>query len=228
MRHCLAGALILCFATSVGASDMNIRLAQNQAIAPAQRQTINMTELAVGDHWTYDVKDEISGATMPTRKMTVTDIANGQVATRYDFPQTGRSSVVLYDKSWNILRDGANRFSPNSGTGFQLPIKLDAQWKTSADEINSAGNSWKISVNGRVTGQESVTTKAGTFQAYVIETTQVVRNPKDPTANVVFSTRTWFNPDINHWVRVNTIRRQNGLIVSNNTAELIEYGRKTQ
>ncbi|MGB8633211.1 MAG: hypothetical protein WCD69_28200, partial [Xanthobacteraceae bacterium] len=79
-----------------------------------------------------------------------------------------------------------------------------------------------------VTGQESVTTKAGAFQTYVIEIAQVVRNTKDPTMNIAISTRTWFDPEINHWVKQNTIRRQNGLIVSNNTAELIEYGRKIQ
>lgn len=228
MRRCLTGVLILCCATSVDASGMNLRLAQNQAPAPAQRQSVNMTEVTVGDHWTYDVKDEISGAPLPARKITVTDIANGQGATRFDFAQTGRSSIVIFDKSWNILRDGTNRYSPNSGTGIQFPIKLDAQWKTSTDEITSTGNAWKISVNGRVTGQESVTTKAGAFQTYVIEIAQVVRNTKDPAMNIAISTRTWFDPEINHWVKQNTIRRQNGLIVSNNTAELIEYGRKIQ
>ncbi|MFY9841412.1 MAG: hypothetical protein WAK55_34060 [Xanthobacteraceae bacterium] len=77
---------------------MNLRLAQNQAPAPAQRQSVNMTEVTVGDHWTYDVKDEISGAPLPARKITVTDIANGQGATRFDFAQTGRSSITGLSK----------------------------------------------------------------------------------------------------------------------------------
>jgi hypothetical protein len=126
------------------------------------------------------------------------------------------------------LRDGNFRYSPNDGTGVQSPLALNAQWKAVSDETNSAnGNVWKITVNARVTSQESVTTKAGTFQTYVIEETQAVRNVKNPTASVQVSIRIWFSPDVNHWVRRNVVRRERNLIVRNETVELVEYGRKS-
>jgi hypothetical protein len=109
-------------------------------------------------------------------------MSNGQIATRLDDAKTGRSWTIIYDKSWNILRDGPNRYSPNSGTGFQFPLKLNAQWKASVDEVDgSSGSIWKISVNARIAGQENVTTKAGTFPTYIVETTQLVRDLKSPT-----------------------------------------------
>jgi hypothetical protein len=231
MRDCLAGIIfLLCLASAFADDTSTKRIAQNEGTsvqAGKPVQVANMSEVAVGDHWTYEVRDEIAGKVIVTRKVIVTDISGNQVATRVDVVNGERSGSILYDKSWNILRSGANRYSPNDGTGVQSPLKLNAEWKVAADEINgSNGNTWKITVTSRVTGQESVTTKAGTFQTYTIETTQAVRNTKDPTGSSQFTIRTWFSPEINHWVKRNTIGRQRGLIVRNDTVELMEYGRK--
>jgi uncharacterized protein DUF3108 len=234
MLRCVAGAILFFNVASACADDMSAtRIVENtdapaadQAAKPAQ--PVNMTEVAVGDHWTYDVRDEIAGAITLTRKYTVSDVSGGQIATRVEVVNnSGRSGSIVYDKSWNILRDGANRYSPNSGTGIALPLKLNSEWKAAADEINgNNGNTWKIAVSSRVTGQESVTTKAGTFDTYAIETTQAVRNTKNPSANAQIMIRTWFAPDVNHWVRRNFVRRVGGLIVGSETLELVEYGRK--
>jgi hypothetical protein len=229
-RHVAAGLVALFCAASAAASENNAaRLAQNEPAIPGASQNTTMVRVAVGDHWTYDVRDEIAGAVILTRKYIVTDISGGQIATRVDVVNNSRQSgSIVYDKSWNILRDGANRYSPNSGTGIQSPLKLNAEWKAAADEINgNNGNTWKIAVNSRVTGQESVTTKAGTFDTYAIETTQAIRNTKNPADNAQITIRTWFAPDVNHWVRRNFVRRVGGLIVGNETMELVEYGHKS-
>jgi len=234
MRGGLAGLIFFLSVASALGDDAGInRIAQNepasqdavQAGKPAQRSS--MADLAVGDHWTYDVKDEIAGTIVLTRKFVVTDISGGQIATRVDVVNSQQSGSIVYDGHWNILRDGANRYSPNSGTGIQSPLKLNSEWKTTADEVNgNNGNVWKIAVSSRVTGQESVTTKAGTFDTYTIETTQAIRNTKNPSGSSQIMIRTWFSPQVNHWVRRNFLRRVGGLIVSNETIELVEYGRK--
>jgi hypothetical protein len=226
----LAAILVALFSiASADANDMRTgRLAENESASPEPMQIASMWDITVGDHWTYDLKDEIADEVIQTRKVIVTDMANNQIATRLDDAKTGQSWTIIYDRSWNILRDGSNRYSPNSGTGFQFPLKLNAQWRASVDEVSgSSGDIWKISVNARVTSQENITTKAGTFATYIIETTQLVRNVKSPTQKSQISTRTWFSPDINHWVRRSFIRRENGLIIRNQTFELVEYGRKS-
>ena len=227
-RSLIAAGIVLVYAASAHAGGIGAtRIAQSEAPVRSSTQTPNMADVAIGDHWTYNFKDEITGVVTATRKFIVTDVANGQVATRFDVAQTGRTGTVLFDKSWNVLREGGSRYSPNSGTGVQLPLSVNSQWKTSADEImENNGNAWKISVSSRVTGQETVTTKAGTFPTFVIETTQIFRNAKSPTKKWETSTHTWFNPEINHWVKRNVVRREDGLVVGNNTLELVEYGRK--
>jgi hypothetical protein len=229
MRRLLIAALIAVVRTvSANAGDMSVvHLAEDDLVPPGAMQIVSIGQVAVGDYWTYELKDEFSGAVIQRRKVIVTEVSNSEIATRLHDTKTGQSRGIVYDRSWNIVHDWPNRYSPNSGTGFQLPLKLNAQWEASVDEVNrNTGEIWEISVDSRVTSQENVTTKAGTFATYRIETTQIVRHLQNPTEKSEISTRTWFCPDINHWVRRNFVRRENGLVSRNQTFELIDYGRK--
>src|SRR5690242_9302801 len=170
-------------APSALASDLSReRDAQNQGVSTAAVRPTSMSELAVGDHWTYELKDEIGGKVVSTRKVIVTDISDNQVATRVDAVNTDESSIVIYDKAWNVFREGAHRYSPNDGTGIRSPLMLNAEWRATVtlDEVYTENErAWIINVYSRVTGQETIATKAGTFQAYVVETTQAIRSTKD-------------------------------------------------
>ena len=230
MRRYLIAALIAVVRTaSASAGNMSVvHLAEDDLTPPGAMQIASMGRVAVGDYWTYELKDEFSGAVIQTRKVIVTEVSNSDIATRLHDTKTGQSRGIVYDRSWNIVHDWPNRYSPNSGTGFRLPLKLNAQWEASVEEVNrNTGEIWKISVHSRVTHLENVTTKAGTFATYRIETTQIVRDVQNPTEKSEISTRTWFSPDINHWARRNFVRREDGLIIRNQTYELLEYGRNS-
>jgi hypothetical protein len=222
MRRHLIAALIAVF--TIWAS---IHLAEDDSARPGVMQIASMGEVAIGDYWIYELKDELSGAIIQTRKVIVTEVSNSEIGTWLYDTKTGQSRDIVYDRSWNIVHDWPNRYSPNSGTGFQFPLKLNGKWEASVNEVNrNTEEIWKISVASRVTGQENVTTKAGTFPTYRIDTTQIVRDVQNPTEKSEISTRTWFCPDINHWVRRNFVRREDGLIIRNQTYELVQYGRK--
>jgi hypothetical protein len=182
---------------------------------------------SVGDHWTYEVKDEISNALMQTRAVVITDLSKGTIATRFDVLKTGQFGTILYDSSWNIVTDSVWKYSPNDGTGVQLPLTPGTRWKFSTDAANStSGTTWKRVGNARVTGQEAVTTKAGKFDTSIIETNFSMQSTKDPSRKSETSIRTWFSTDIDHWVKRNTTVRENGRLFQNITVELTQYGRK--
>src|SRR5690349_23097702 len=123
------------------------------ALAQAGARLTNMSDISVGDHWTYEIRDEIEGKVSEIQKVTVTDVANNEVATRLDVVNTDRYKSVIYDKSWNILREGPNRYSPSSGTGIRSPLALNAEWQAKVDEVSGDGFAWIINVNSRVTGE---------------------------------------------------------------------------
>jgi hypothetical protein len=70
MARWLAGVVLFSFIVPALASAVSgNRLAQNegsssgsvQAANPGPVQPTNMSQVAVGDHWTYELKDEITG-----------------------------------------------------------------------------------------------------------------------------------------------------------------------
>lgn len=144
--------------------------------AECVRYSPGVTKALVGDHWTYEVKDEISGAIKFTRTDMVTDISNNEIAVRVDFADPGRTSNIIYDRSWNILRSDPFKYSPNDGTGVQLPLTTGSQWKFAIDVVNSRnGLTFRRVGNSRVTGQESITTKAGSFNTSLSKQTTPAR-----------------------------------------------------
>jgi len=182
---------------------------------------------APGDHWSYEVKDEISGEIKETRTFTVTDISKNEIAVRGDSNRRTDFSDVIYDQSWNVVRGPIFKFSPNDGSGIKIPLTLDSQWKSSINATNiNNGQVWKRTNISKVTGQEKVTTKAGTFDAFVIETNTVIKNVVDPTLGQEVTFHTWYSPDVNHWIKRAFVVRQNGRVFQSETMELTAYGRK--
>jgi hypothetical protein len=222
-------AIVLCLASASAQSDKDVNRRTNSVAetAAATQPEVEMRDPAPGDHWTYEVKDEILGTIKRTRMDIITDISKNEIAVRVDFSDKNFPGSIVYDNSWNLKRDPPFKYSPNDGTGVQFPLKLGTEWKFAIDTVNSNnGLTFKRTGKSRVVAQESVTTKAGTFDTFVIETDFTGKNTQDPTNITQVSMRTWFNADVNHWIRRNFVARRSGHVTQNNVLELIEYGRK--
>lgn len=194
---------------------------------PVAAQPAAEAQLALpGDRWTYDVKDDISGALKWTRTDPITEVSKAEITVRYDIAGTGRSGNIVYDPSWDVVRDGPFKYTPNDGTGIRLPLTVGAQWKFAGDVVNSSnGLTFRRTGSSKVVGRESITTKAGTFDTFVIETDFTGRNVQDPTLVNQSTWRTWYDPGLDHWVKRSIEQRQRGHLVSRDTVELTKYSR---
>src|SRR6266851_4107609 len=165
-------------------------------VEPA-KAVVPMEEPLPGDHWTYEVVG------------------------------TPNQGLNVYDRSWNLTNSGAWRYSPSDGTGIQKPLTTGKTWTFQANDVNAGGGYiWNRSGRSKVVGQESLTTRAGTFETFKIETTYSRRNVKDPTKKEEVTGQTWYAPAIDHWVKRAVITRVDNHLLVNNTLELTEYGRK--
>jgi hypothetical protein len=201
---------------------------QTATPAPAETAPAIMQQSAPGDRWTYDVKDDISGKLKLTRTDMITEVSKNEITVRFD-ADAGRSGNIVYDRSWDIVRAEPFKYMPNDGTGIRLPLTVGAQWKFAVDVVNSQnGLTFKRVGSSKVVGRESITTKAGTFDAFVIETDFTGRNVQDSTLVNQASWRTWFASDIDHWVKRSIVQRQRGHVVSSDTVELTAYSRSKQ
>lgn len=203
----------------------------NSSPAPAATESAppqeTMEDLQVGDHWTYELRDDVSGDVKSTLTNTVTDVSASQINIRIGKLGTTNTGYQTYDHSWNLINSGVWRNRPNDGTGIQLPLAVGKTWSfKSTDLNNTAGVSWKRSGTSKVVAQESVTTSAGTFDTFKIETSIQVQNANDPTKKIQTVQQTWYAPSIDHWVKRSSVSRSETRVIDKNTIELVEYGRR--
>jgi hypothetical protein len=196
--------------------------------AAAETAPATVPQPTPGDRWTYDVTDDISGKLQLTRTDMITDVSKDAITVRFDVAGTGGSGTIVYDRAWDIVRADLFKYSPNDGTGVHLPLTVGAQWKFAIDVANTRnGATFRRTGNSKVVGQENITTKAGTFDTFVVETDFTGHNVQDPTLVNQTSWRTWFAPGIDHWVKRTILARQRGHVVSKSTVELTKYNRGT-
>ena len=198
------------------------------SVQPA-KALVPMEEPRPGDRWTYEVRDEITGSVTATRENVVTEVTPTTISVR--FKKLGANNAeegfTVYDRSWNVVEARPWRYSPHDGSGVQSPLEVGKTWPVRTNNINSAnGSIWKRSGTSKVIGQESVTTRAGTFDTFKIETTIQVQNANDPTKKVQVVQQTWYAPAIDHWVKRSFLLRSDSRVREKNTVELVEYGRR--
>lgn len=196
------------------------------SIEPA-KTAVAMEEPTPGDHWTYEVRDEITGTVAATRTKVITEVTPVEISTRIDTLGKSNPGQIVFDRSWNVVMSGSWRYSPNAGSGIRPQLSVGKTWNFQCNELNTAdGSAWKRSGKSKVVGQETVTTKAGTFETFRIETSYSARKVGNPTRIVEATSQTWYAPTINHWVKQTFVSRTDKHLLINNNVELIDYGRK--
>jgi hypothetical protein len=211
-------------APAAQATDKKPEAAAPQAATP--QAATGMSPAAVGDHWVYDLIDDITGEVKEKRSWLVTDVTPTEITCRTQVVGSDKFGSVMYDPSWNLLRNGGQRFSPNDGGGIPASLEVNKSWSFQVNRLDPTGQVWKKTGQSHVVSKESITTKAGQFDVYVIETKFVARNTNNPTQKSEITMKLWYSPAINHWVKRSTISSNNGHVVQRDTLELTSYGRK--
>jgi hypothetical protein len=195
--------------------------------APGLPSPETMEDPQPGDHWTYELKDEITGEVKGTNTNTVTDVGASEINTRIGLLGNPGSGYQTFDRSWNMTNNGMWRFTPNDGTGIRAPLVVGKAWSFRSTDVNSSGGfSTKRSGTSKVVAQENVTTRAGSFDTFKIETSYQLQSTNDPTRKFQISLQTWYAPAINHWVKRVFVSRSEGRVRENSVFELVEYGRR--
>lgn len=231
MLHKIAVTLSLVLALESGALAQTAPANNAPAVAPAptqpQDQEETMDPPMVGDYWTYDVRDELTGELKFSTTTLITDVTPTELALRAQSPTFPGPGVFIYDRFWDQKTNPAWRYSPNDGTGVKLPLNVGSAWKFEDDALYAArGLSFKNVGSSKVVGQESLTTSAGSFDTFKIETSINGRNANDPTKKFESKITTWYAPSIDHWVKRISKSSFNGRVDDNSSMELVDYGRR--
>jgi hypothetical protein len=189
------------------------------------KAVVTMEEPMPGDHWTYEVRDEITGTLTATRTKVITEVTPAEISTRIDTLGKPNPGQIVFDRSWNVIASGSWKYSPNAGSGIQPQLSVGKTWNFQCNEVNTAdGAVWRRSGKSKVVGQETVTTKAGTFETFRIETSYLAKSVNDPTRKI--EAQTWYAPAIDHWVKQTFVSWTDKHLMINNTVKVVDYGRK--
>jgi hypothetical protein len=180
----------------------------------------------VGDRWVYDTKDEITGFPKATYSQVVTEVSPKEVVLSLTFRGQNGSSLVVYEHDWNRIEQSNAKFRPNDGQGIRLPLAVGKEWRADYEaRATQTGAVTKGSVLSKVVGQEMVTTPAGTFDTFRIETRVQNINTSDPSQLFLFENVIWYAPQVNHWVRRKLVTKVRNRTQSNTSEELTDFSR---
>jgi hypothetical protein len=161
----------------------------------------------VGDLWIYETKNQVTGfpaegytemvAQVSPKEFTVNTTYREPV---YRWPQ---SYLVTYDHDWDLIDRFDWKFSPNNGMGVRTPLSVGKTWRAefNAQDLQTTRRTYRGSSASKVLAQETITTDAGTFDAFKIDQQAHWLDPRDPASVWEFQVMTWYAPQVNHWVR---------------------------
>jgi hypothetical protein len=191
-------------------------------------------EVARGDRWTYEVRDDITDELKSILDFAVTDVADSEIDTRARFTNVATNaesaSVQVFDQNWRLKDNGGAIFKPaEDETGIPADVQLGKAWTYGFEmsRISPAAH-FKFVGKAKVYAWERVTVANGlAFDAFKIvynsAVTPVVNNRKWEV-----HVELWFAPAANRYVKRRYESRQNGKLVEASIETLRDYQRRAK
>src|SRR5262245_19130995 len=193
----------------------------------ASAQTPDLGGVLAGDRWLYDITDEITGDLKYTTSVVVIDVSDKEIVTRVSTRGGERPRQVVFDRGWSRIDDEVWKFAPTDGEGIRAPLEVGREWRFDNNGKNLLnGITWRTTGQSKVTAQEKVTTSAGTFETFKIETVMRHVSPNDATKSATVRNTLWYAPTVNRWVRKVYKLEREGRVRESRTEELSDYSRK--
>lgn len=114
-RSLLAAFGLLLSASALTAQTSNSAPAAAASEAGAQEK---MEEVQLGDHWTYEFRDDITGDVNWVATTTVTDLTDSQIGLRITRAGNTNSGYQTFDHSWNLINSGIWRYALMTALAF--------------------------------------------------------------------------------------------------------------
>jgi DUF3108-like len=202
-------------------------LATAASTGQAPAQVADVAGVLPGDRWVYEVTDEMTGDVKSTTTVVVLDVSDKEIHTRVSTRGATGPRQIVFDRAWNRIDDSVWKYRPSDGTGVAMPLQVGKEWRFE-NKGTHFGNGTAVSNTGqaKVTGKESVTTSAGTFDAFKVETTMRQINANDQTKAATMTATLWYAPSVNRWVRRISKVQIEGRLRDSQTEELTDYSRK--
>jgi hypothetical protein len=190
-------------------------------------QTVDPGPVRVGDRWSYDIKDALTGDLREAVTIVVGEVTEKEITTRNSVRGRERPRTFVFDHDWARIDDGVWKHRPNDLLAIKKPLEIGKQWRAEGNSTNiQNGVAMQTSGLGKVVGKEQITTPAGTFDTFRVELTVRQINTRDQTKSTTLNSVVWYAPAINRWPKRQTEVRAEGRVRDSFIDELTEYSRR--
>jgi len=191
---------------------------------PVQIKGIPVPRLAIGDTWTHQVIDLLSGSVKSRYTLTLTS----------ETAKEWRFGNFVTDRTWNLLHTPRTRttekwekWTPRRPQ-YDFPLQPGKTWTESAQKDSDASLS-QVTFTFKVIRQERVIVPAGIFDTLRVEGTSKYRSTrkKDGTSGEGVGThRYWFSPAVGRFVAYEYEETNwKGVVYKKERDELVSYRR---
>ena len=196
-------------------------------ICEAPAQVADLAGVLPGDRWVYEVMDEITGDLKLTTTVVVVDVSEKEINTRVSTRGAASPRQIVFDRAWSRIDDNVWKYRPSDGTGIKTPLQVGKGWRFESKATHfQNGTALSTTGQSKVVAEEKITTSAGTFDTFKIETTMRQVNSNDQTKAATVTAALWYAPSINRWVRRTYKVQIEGRLRESQTEELTDYSRK--
>lgn len=189
-------------------------------------------EVARGDRWTYEVRDDITDELKTILDFAVTDVTDSEIDTRVRYTNAATNAetngVQVFDPHWRLKDNGAATYRPALEDGdIPADIQVGKAWSYSFEmsRINPPGN-FRFAGKAKVESWERVTVGNGlAYDAFKIVFTSAV-TPVVNNRKWEERIELWYAPAANRYVKQIYESRQNGKLVEATIQTLRDYHRR--
>ena len=128
----------------------------------AAGQPVARPDIAAGDRWRFQVTDLFSRTTKDVT-VEVQSITENRIYTQ----DTQGASIQVWDRHWNLLRDGNTDYS-SPYPALQFPLNAGKKWNSEIKYEYMGGN-WRQQTTATIVGWEKLKVPAGVFDVLKIE-----------------------------------------------------------
>ena len=193
----------------------------------AESEASNSTKLAVGDQWTYQETNDLTGTATSMLTITVTEVASKDFTVRVSAPNTNASYIMVFDDDWNARVQDQAKFNPHDGTGIPHDPKIGTTWRTLFSWQDLAkGMDGKGTATGQCTRNESVTTQIGTFATLKCVVTVRAKSRNGGPVVREDEITTWYAPTTRRWAKREFTTKIRGRVSEKRTQEIVSFDLK--
>jgi serine/threonine protein kinase len=167
-------------------------------VGPVDQYVVGMPELRAGMYWHFKSPVHAGSAEM-LYKIRVVSADTLEVEKSWPYRDRISSYPQIYDRSWNLRRDGNVDYAP-ALQSYNFPLKVGSQWTTTSLLSGGWGTSSdRKTATGEVMGWEDVVTPAGKFHALKIVV--YINETKEGQQVKQSLETTWYAPEAKYAVR---------------------------